>query len=432
MPVASTTTGEAVNWRDALIAEWQAREQQSRADLPLFPLIAQGFDAREIVAAVETLMTGRITMGDSVRAFEDALARHLGVPYAVMVNSGSSANLLAVAVMGNPARQRHLKPGDEVLVPAVCWPTSVWPIVQLGYRPVFVDVDPATLNISIEDLRRRITPLSRAIVAVHILGNSVNTEALQAVAQEHDLFLLEDTCESLGSESYGRPLGTLGDLGTFSFYYSHHITTGEGGAVVCHTQEDADLLRCLRAHGWSRDLSNRRQVEAEHADIDSRFLFVNTGFNVRPLEIQAAFGLQQLERLPSMNATRNRNLARLHAALQAHQRWTGQFSFPAASPGTIPAWFGSPFLLNASLASQKRDYLGYLGANGVETRPIVSGNFIRQPALALLGFDLDPAAYPGAEEIDRRGFFIGVHTEPLADAKIERLADIIQGYDAGA
>jgi CDP-4-dehydro-6-deoxyglucose reductase, E1 len=409
-------------WRAAIEAAWNAR-QSRKADGPLFPLMNQGFGTDEIVAAVESLLTGQITMGSRVREFERRFAEFIGAPFAVMVNSGSSANLLAMSAAANPARARCLRPGDEVLVPAVCWSTSVWPILQCGLRPVFVDVDPATLNMSLDDLQRRITPHTRAILAVHVLGNSCPTGTLLDLVRQHDLTLIEDTCESLGSLANGRRLGTLGAFGTFSFYYSHHITTGEGGMVVCHSQEDADLLRSLRAHGWTRELSNRTAVESQHRDVDPRFNFVNTGFNFRPLEVQAAFGIVQLAKLEAMNAERNRNRTRLIAGMKAHPAWKDQYAFTNAAAGTAPTWFG--FTLLRTDERDLRSLLDALSARGVENRPIISGNFARQPALTLLGLNVDPRAYPGAETIHQQGFFIGVHSESVGDDLMAKLADAL-------
>lgn len=360
-----------------------------------------------------------------MRSFEQRFAEQVGARHAVMVNSGSSANLLALAAASNPARTRRLRAGDQVLIPAVCWSTSLWPVVQMGLEPVFVDVSAETLNVDVDDLRRKIGPRTRGLLAVHILGNSAPMAEILELVAAHDLVLIEDTCESLGSRFGERHLGTLGDFGTYSFYYSHHITTGEGGVVVCDSLEDLDLLRCLRAHGWSRELSNREAVEDAHPDIDPRFLFVNAGYNLRPLEVQAAFGHCQLERLASMNHMRNVNRDRIIAALKAHPRWCGQLEFPLASPDARPVWFGFVALLAPRFAAQRRRYLEHLSRSGVENRPVVSGNFTRQPALKLLGIDCDPAAFPGAEEINQRGFFIGLHTEPLKDETTERLVEIL-------
>jgi CDP-6-deoxy-D-xylo-4-hexulose-3-dehydrase len=408
------------DWRDAIVAEWE-RRHGSPAVSDAFPLMEQTFTSAEIVAATETLLSGQLTMHDRVRELEERFAASVGAPYAVMVNSGSSANLLAVGASANPVRERHLGRECEVLVPAVCWSTSVWPFVQAGLSPVFVDVDPKTMNLDVADLKRKITPRTRAIMVVHVLGNSCDMLTIGEIAREHDLIVIEDTCESLGSLSHGRAAGTHAEFGTYSFYYSHHMTTGEGGMVVCQTLEDLDLLRCLRAHGWTRQLSNRAAIEAEHPDIDPRFVFLNVGYNVRPLEVQAAIGLVQLERLPAMNEARNTNRERILAALEAHPRWRGQFQAAQPDTGASPTWFGLAMLLNEE--RPLREFLAGLTKLGVENRPAISGNFTRQPAWKRLGYDVDPAALPGAETVHHRGFFIGLQSTPLSDERVETLAD---------
>lgn len=417
------------HWKSAVEQEWNRRAQNFRGESAAFPLISQSFDSREIVAVVDTLLSGQLTMANRVREFEKIFASYVGAKYAVMVNSGSSANLLALAVATNPARSHYLKPGDEVLVPAVCWSTSIWPIVQMGLKPVFVDTDPETLNISLSDLKTKISPRTRAVVAVHILGNSCPMPEFLDNLKQHRLMLIEDTCESLGSKSQGRYLGTFGEFGAYSFYYSHHITTGEGGMIVCDSLEDYDLLKCLRAHGWSRELSNRRDVEERNPEIDPRFLFVNMGFNLRPMEVQAAFGICQIERLAAMNRVRILNHQRLTDALENHGKWKRQFSFPKAAQGTEAVWFGFPVFLNGARSQERGRYLSYLTSRGIESRPIVSGNFIRQPALKRMGIECDPTLFPGAEKINHTGFFIGLHTEELPTSTLEMLADRLLDYE---
>jgi CDP-6-deoxy-D-xylo-4-hexulose-3-dehydrase len=408
------------DWRSVIAEEWQRRHAHDAAT-DTFPLMEQNFGTEEILAGVETLLSGQLTLHDRVRELEERFAAMVGAPFAVMVNSGSSANLLAVACASNPLRSRHLRRDDEVLVPAVCWSTSVWPIVQSGLTPVFVDIDPRTLNISIDDVRRKLTPRTRAVMVVHVLGNACDMQAIRSLAEERDLVVIEDACESLGTVSHGRHAGTHGDFGAYSFYYSHHMTTGEGGMVVCKTPEDQDLLRCLRAHGWSRHLSNRAEIEAAYPDIDPRFVFVNLGYNVRPLDIQGAIGLVQLERLPRMNEARNHNRARMVEALRAHPSWRGQFQIAEAAEECIPAWFGLAMLLTGD--RPLREFLDALTARGVENRPIISGNFCRQPAWQRLGYAIDPRSFPGAEAVHHGGFFIGVQSRPLSPARIAALAD---------
>lgn len=416
------------DWKKILAEEWDRRGGR-RTEEKFFPLIFQGFDSTEIIAAVESILDGRLTMGEEVQRFERNFAEYIGVEHAVMVNSGSSANLLAVAVAANPLRARRLSPGDEVLVPAVAWSTSVWPLAQHQLKPVFVDVDPATLNMDPDDLQRKITSQTRGIMAVHVLGNASPIDQMLEAAQKHDLILIEDTCESLGSRFRGRPLGGYGDFGCYSFYYSHHLTTGEGGMVVCHTQEDYDLLQCLRAHGWSRSLSNRAELEKKYAEVDARFMFVNTGYNLRPMEMQAAIGNCQIKKLDAMNATRNQNRENLIAALEAHPRWKGQLSFPTSSRDTEPAWFGFVCMLHADYEGQYKEYLSHLSSKGIENRPIISGNFTRQPGLKLIDVVCEPQDFPGAEEIHNRGFFMGIQTRPLSQEIVDKVADFMLEFD---
>lgn len=420
------------NWQSVIREEWERRKLESQPTVE-FPLAAQGFDYREIVSAVDVLLSGRITMGEKVRQFEHRFAEVVGAKYAVMVNSGSSANLLAIAAATNHKRSNSLKRGGEVLVPAVCWSTSVWPIKQLGLVPVFVDVDTVTLNVDLDDLQKKATSKTCAVMAVHVLGNSAPMQELVDICKERKWMLIEDTCESLGSYAAvdGRRsfLGTFGAFGTYSFYYSHHITTGEGGMVICDTLEDYDLLRCLRAHGWSRELSNKTQTENANPRIDPHFLFVNEGYNFRPMEIQAAFGLCQIERLSSMNEARISNKDRLLKLVMADSRWREQMSFPLAAKGTEPAWFGLPCLLNKNFVPRRVEYLNYLSSRGVENRPIISGNFTRQPALKALDIHCNAADFPNAEIINDNGFFIGLHGERLSDDSIKDLADIMLSFD---
>ncbi len=416
------------DWKQVIRDEWNRRR---RTDEPqgFFPLISQSFDDREIIATVDALLSGRLTLAEQVRSFERRFAEIVGAKYAVMVNSGSSANLLALAAASNPARKRRLEPGDEVLIPAVCWSTSLWPIVQMGLKPVFVDASPETLNMDLEDLRRKITKKTRGVMAVHILGNAAPMADVVKLVRDHGLLLIEDTCESLGTRFRDQYLGTLGDFGSYSFYYSHHITTGEGGMVVCGSLEDYDLLKCLRAHGWSRELSDREEIERANREIDPRFLFVNVGYNLRPLEVQAAFGHCQLDRLAHMNEIRNANRSRIISAFEAHPKWEGQLQFPVAPKDIEPVWFGFAALLGPKIAHHCGRYLRYLSASGIENRPVISGNFTRQPALELLGIQCDPREFPGAEEIGRRGFFAGLHTEPLSTEKIGQVVNLMLDHD---
>jgi CDP-4-dehydro-6-deoxyglucose reductase, E1 len=431
-----SSSGDGAHWREVIVQEWRKRRAAEPPSKLLFPLAANPFGETEVAEMTEVLLTGRLTMGEQVNKAEQAFAAAVGAPYAVMVNSGSSANLLAVAAIVNKLRKSgpYLNPGDEVLVPAVCWSTSVAPLIQLGLTPIFVDVDPITFNAPVSELRRRLTPRVKAIMAVHVLGNSTNMAELQMFVREHKLVLVEDTCEALGSlcQDVGgdqRFLGTCGDFGTYSFYFSHHITCGEGGMVVCKTEEDLNLLRSLRAHGWTRHLTNRATVEAEHATVDPRFLFVNLGFNVRPMEVQAAMLNVQLPKLAEFNACRRSNLERFHQAMEKDPRAKDRLTLMRAAPGTDPAWFGISAVLHKEYGHQLRDFLAYLDHHGVENRPIIGGNFVRQPCIRTFCNDAAaPAEFPGAEALHTRGFFVGVHQLQIPNKLLEKLVMIILDF----
>eukprot|EP00746_Dinoflagellata_sp_MGD_P018240 gnl/MRDRNA2_/MRDRNA2_142298_c0_seq1.p1 gnl/MRDRNA2_/MRDRNA2_142298_c0~~gnl/MRDRNA2_/MRDRNA2_142298_c0_seq1.p1 ORF type:complete len:787 (-),score=131.86 gnl/MRDRNA2_/MRDRNA2_142298_c0_seq1:50-2410(-) len=435
-PPASFRGGE---WEEAVLEEWRRRHVLSytpKDSGPVshqfrFPLIQSSVFQEEILAVVNSVLDGQFTMSTHVKEFEIEFARKVGVEHAIMCNSGSSANLLAFACATNPARKNRWRPGDEILIPAVCWSTSLWPILQFGLKPCFVDVEPETLNIDVDDLERKINSHTKGILMVHVLGNSCDMERLQNIVTKHKLILIEDTCESLGSTHKGKMLGTIGSFGSYSFYFSHHITTGEGGMVVCHNQEDADLLKCLRAHGWSREMSNKQQLERQNPDVDKRFLFVNMGYNLRPLEISGALGLCQLRRLNDMNATRNRNRARLIAAIESDSRYDGQLQFTVPGKGVQPCWFGFCALLNRMYRHQHKDYLQHLSDNGIENRPIISGNFARQPGVKMLfaDDDLNPEDYPGSENIGNLGFFIGVHAYELSEEQINFLVNAFLSFN---
>lgn len=386
-----------------------------------FPLIENTFDGEEITAAIDVLQSNKITMGPRVSQFEKEFAEYVGSKYAVMVNSGSSANLLAFAVITNLLNKARLPEGSEVLIPAVCWSTTYSPVVQLGnLKPVFVDVDPTTLNIDFEDMERKTTENTRAIIVVHVMGNCIDMDRLLKFTEKHKLFLIEDTCEAMGSKFKGKYLGTFGDFGTYSFYYSHHITTFEGGMIVTNDYEQYNLALCLRAHGWSRHLVNREEVETAHSDIDPRFLFVNYGFNLRPLDIQGAVGSVQLKKLSSKNTNRNVNYQNIRTVLEP----CGHFEFCRIVDGADPAWFSMCIFLKDT-ATNVRKYTQYLTANGVENRPVISGNMVRQPVIQQLCPDLDPTDFPGAERVHRCGLLIGLSCEVLSVERIAKLVKIM-------
>ena len=381
------------------------------------PLNKNTIGEAEKAAVNAVLDSGRLTMGERCRAFERAFAGYIGVEHAVMVNSGSSANLIALFALANPllpadgALPRRIERGSEVIVPALTWSTTIWPVLQAGAKPVFVDCDPNTLQVKPETIEAAITDATSAIVVVHVLGGAVDVTGVAEIARRRNLWLFEDTCESLGVAWDGKTVGSFGQLASFSFYFSHHITTIEGGMVVTNDARLADLLRALRAHGWVRDLLQGAEIAAGHPDIDPRFLFVTAGFNVRPTELNAAIGLEQLKRLEGFNASRREVARRLDAGL-APVAQAGHLTLIRHDPRVTPAPFGYTVLSRTQAA---RDGLrDHLEAAGIETRPVICGNLARQPALAHYDHRVS-GELAGADQVMDRGLYWGTHPDMSGD-----------------
>ena len=350
-------------------------------------------------------------MGERCRTFEREFADYIGVEHAVMVNSGSSANLIALFAMADAlvppdgTLPHRIRPGSEVIVPALTWSTTIWPVLQVGAKPVFVDCDPQSLQMKPEAIEAAITPDTSAIVVVHVLGGAVDAGAVEATARRRKLWLFEDSCEALGVAWNGKRVGGFGHLASFSFYFSHHITTIEGGMVVTNDAGLADLLRAMRAHGWIRDMHAAPEIAAGYPNIDPRFLFLTTGFNVRPTEINAAIGLEQLKKLPAFNDSRRETARRLDAGLAALDQ-AGDITLIRHDPRVTPAPFGYSVLCRSR---EVRDGLRqHLEAAGVETRPVICGNLTRQPALAHHAYRINGELL-GADRVMDCGIYWGTH-----------------------
>jgi CDP-6-deoxy-D-xylo-4-hexulose-3-dehydrase len=389
----------------ALVEQYFAAPTPAPRGEPRLPLHVPSYGADEVNEAIDSMLSTRVTMGDKVRRFEKLWAEYLGAAEAVMVNSGSSANLVAVAALVNPAFPRALKPGDEVIVPAVAWSTTYFPLVNAGLVPVLVDVDLDTFTIDPEAAARAIGPRTRAMLPVHLLGNACDMRALGALAERHGLAMIEDTCEAHGARFEGKPVGTFGAMGTFSFYFSHHISTIEGGMVVTDDGDLADLARMLRAHGWIRDVKRRPTVT--DAPIDERFLFVNLGYNLRPTELQGAFGLHQMPRLEPYIKVRRDNVEYWNAALRRHARWLRECPGRDGA-GSRSVWFGYPITVRREAPFTREALVAHLEGRGIATRPIMAGNFRDQPAIQLFPHRV-AGSLERAEHVMRQSFFIGNH-----------------------
>ena len=383
-------------------------------DKKFYSLVGEPFIKEDIIAGIETLLSGRITMSSITKKFEQNFAKYIGSKYALMVNSGSSANLLAVFSSINPKNKNQLKTNDECLIPAICWSTSLWPIVQAGLKPKFVDVDLNNFNIDLVKLEKKITSKTKAIMAVHVLGNSTKMPALMRIVKKYNLTLIEDTCESLGSKFNNKFLGTFGKFGTYSFYVSHQLIAGEGGMLVCNDYNDYKIAHSLRAHGWDRGLEKKKNTE---------FNFINSGFNLRPLDLTAAIGLNQLKRLDKSIKIRTANRDKIVNSILKSSKWDNQFMFLKPEKNLRPSWFGIPILLNKKFLKNKKNFLNKLNKNGIETRPIISGNFLNQPSIDLYKLNKSKEKFVVAQEIENRGFFIGLHTKNIKEKEIIKLTN---------
>lgn len=382
-----------------------------------FPLATSSWDRRELDAIQRVIASDQYSMGPEVARFEENFAKWVGSRFAVMVNSGSSANLAMVAALrytSNP--DLRVEPGAEVIVPAVSWSTTYYPLHQYGLHMKFVDIDASTLNYDLDALSDAITDRTRAIMCVNLLGNPNDFDRIRALAESRGIVLIEDNCESMGATFGGRQAGTFGVMGTFSSFFSHHISTMEGGLIVTDDEELYHILLALRAHGWTRNLPKFNKLTGEKSDdpFEESFRFVLPGYNLRPLEMSGALGTEQLAKLPALIEGRRKNGVTWQNAMQNHRLFRIQQETGNSS------WFGFSMVLRPDSGLTRKDVVQKLGTLGFEVRPIVSGNFTKNPVLKLMDHSLH-GQMTNAEEIDSKGFFIGNHHYPIAEA-VETIA----------
>lgn len=359
----------------------------------------------EINVAVETMLSTFTTMGKKTRAFEQQYAAYTGSSYGVMSNSGSSANLLAIAALANPVTPNYLKPGDEVIVPALSWSTTIWPIIQHQLTPVLVDCDIESFNFDLNKLEAAIGPKTRAIMLVHVYGNPCNMDAVMTLAKKHHLLVIEDCCEAMGAFYAGKAVGSFGTVGNFSFFFSHHISTMEGGISVTNDFELTETMRIMRAHGWSREADQHQKYINLYPDIDPRFIFINLGYNLRPTEVNAAIGQVQLPKLDQLVANRRETADFFLNHLAKYQEY---FDFQQEIPQGKHVWFGFSLILKDDAPFTLKEITSYLQAQHIETRPIIAGNMARHPAFNMYEHRI-AGDLSSADRIMQRGFAIPCH-----------------------
>ena len=381
-----------------------------------YPLATSSWDDLEIQAIQKVVKTGMYTMGPLVAQYEKEFAKFLGAKYCVMCSSGSTANLLMVAALFY-RKSNPLKRGDEVIVPAVSWSTTYYPLYQYGLKLKFVDIDLETLNFDLKALESAITDKTRMIMTVNLLGNPNDFTTIKKLIGGRDIELVEDNCESLGATFQGQQAGTFGSMGTYSSFFSHHISTMEGGIVSTDDEELYHLLLCLRAHGWTRNLPRENKVTGTKSDnsFEESFKFVLPGYNVRPLEMSGAIGLEQIKKLQNFVDVRCENAALFQELFGNHpdvfiQKEVGKSS-----------WFGFSFVIKPGSKVHRLKLIDHLTKAGVECRPIVAGNFAKNEVLRWFDYEIHDSL-PNADHIDSHGFFVGNHQIPMKN-QIRRLRD---------
>ena len=387
---------------------------------PLFyDLASSSWGQEELDALQRVIASGQLTMGPCVRQFEEAFAAKFGLKHALMVSSGSAANLVGVAALFYK-RDRPLHRGDEVIVPSISWATTYYPLQQYGLRLRFVDVDLSTLNIDVSQLERALTPRARMVVAVSILGNPCALDELRAFCDRHGLYLFEDNCESMGATLEGKPCGSFGDINTFSSFFSHHISTMEGGVLATDDTELYHLARSMRAHGWTRDLPEDTDIYERRADdFFEAYRFILPGYNARPLELAGAVGVEQLKKLDGMIAIRRDNAALFQSLFEEDER----FIIQRELPGARSSWFSFTVILNPKLDIDRQRVMAALKDAGIGYRIITGGCFLRHDVIKYFDYDT-VGEIVNANVAHDRGFFVGNHPRDLRP-QIERLRQVL-------
>jgi len=377
-----------------------------------FPLATSTWGQEEYAAMQRVISSGMFSMGENVREFERRFAAYVGSNYCVMVNSGSSANLLMTAALfyiKNPLLK--LKRGDEVIVPAVSWSTTYYPLYQYGLKLKFVDIDLYTLNYDLNQLERAVTDNTRAMVVVNLLGNPNDFNKIEAIVSGRNIVLIEDNCEAMGASYNNKHSGTFGVMGSFSSFFSHHISTMEGGLIVTDDEELHHILLALRAHGWTRNLPKFNMVSGEKSDdpFEESFHFVLPGYNVRPLEMEGALGIEQLKRLPALIKGRRANAELLKGTLGNQRELILQKEIGRSS------WFGFSLVIRPGSTWTRKGLIEKLNGLGFECRPIVAGNFTKNPVIDYFDYELT-GKMENADYVDKNGLFIGNHHYSMEDA----------------
>lgn len=385
-----------------------------------YPLASSTWDEKEIEAINSVIAKDMYTMGEGVKQFEDDFSKFFGSKYSVMVNSGSSANLIAVAALFY-TKEPKLKRGDEVIVPAVSWSTTFYPLYQYGLKLKFIDVDLHTLNFDLEQLKAAISDKTKMILAVNLLGNPNDFDAIKEIIGNRDILLMEDNCESMGATYNGKFTGTFGIMGTFSTFYSHHMATMEGGVVCTDDEELYHILLCLRAHGWTRHLPKENNISNKSDNwFEESFRFLLPGYNVRPVEMSGVIGIEQLKKLPAFLEQRRKNAELFVSLFKDHPTFYIQKEIGNSS------WFGFSLIIKPNAKVDRLAIVKKLEENGIDSRPIVTGDFTKNEVLKYFDYEIF-GKVKNANYLDTKGLFVGNHQIDLTK-EIKHLYNVLKEF----
>jgi CDP-4-dehydro-6-deoxyglucose reductase, E1 len=398
------------------------------------------FDECEYISSIETLLEGWLVLGKKGISFENKFPKLIGKEYGILTNSGSSSNLIMMSALTSK-RLYNLQKGTKVITPIAGFPTTINPIFQLGFEPLFIDIDLDTLNLNLEQVELRAKEGAKVITFAHVLGNPPNMDKLMSIIEKYNLILLEDCCDALGSTYDGKPLGSFGEFASCSFYPAHHITMGEGGFVACKTHQQEIIARSFRE--WGRGCycigmkagllkngtcGNRFDnwlPSLPDEIFDHKYVYDEIGYNLKPIEVQAAMGLEQIKKLPYINERRNHNHARLCKIFRQYEEF---FMIPTATTKSDPSWFAFAVTIKDNANFKRRDIVNYFESNKIQTRPYFAGNIMLQPAYEGLMNQQDIIKnYPNARKVTTDTFFLG--TSPvITDEQLDYIEKILKDF----
>ena len=382
-----------------------------------YQLASSTWDSKELEAIKSVIDKDMYSMSNYVKQFELDFSNYLDSKYCVMTSSGSTANLIATAALFY-TKTPKLKRGDEVIVPAVSWSTTYYPLYQYGLKLKFVDIDLHTLNYDLDSLKSAITDNTKMIMIVNLLGNPNDFDSIKSIIGNRDIIMIEDNCESMGAEYKGKQAGTFGIMGTFSTFFSHHMATMEGGFVTTDDEELYHILLSLRAHGWTRNLPKKNKVSNKSNDwFKESFRFVLPGYNVRPLEMSGAIGIEQLKKLPNFLKNRRKNSEYFLKLFGNSKDFIVQKNIDNSS------WFGFSLIIKPTSNFKRENVVNKLMENGIDCRPIVTGDFTQNEVMKFFDYEIH-GNLENAKFLHQNGLFVGNHQVPIFD-EIDHLFDVL-------